>query len=46
MKEEELPYLMLPDYKGRTPLDIAIESKSVKNIVSLLKLIVYHKSAA
>lgn len=46
MKEEELPYLMFEDELGRTPLDIAIQSQQVKNVVSLLKLIVYHTSAS
>ena len=42
MKEEEIPHLMFEDKEGKTPLDIAIEYKEKKNIVSLLKLIVYH----
>jgi ankyrin repeat protein len=46
MKEEELPYLMFADARGETPLDIAIKNQQNKNVVSLLKLMVYHKSAS
>ena len=53
MNEEDLPYLMLKDKKGQTPLDIAIigdknknTKTNVKSVESLLKLIIYHKSAA
>jgi hypothetical protein len=52
MNEEELPYLMMENNDRKTPLDLAIENEKDKKkmnpkiVESLLKLIVYHKSAA
>ena len=43
--KDDLPFLMLKDRHGETPLDAAVNNYQIKNIQQLLSLILHHSKS-